>query len=64
MLDAYIIEEIKRQEEERRRREDAARPRLRIEIPDRTRREEPTETPEEQPPPEEDGIIRIDLRGS
>ena len=23
-----------------------------------------TETPEEQPPPEEDGIIRIDLRGS
>ena len=30
MLDAYIIEEIKRRDEERRRREDGERPRLEI----------------------------------
>ena len=61
MLDAYIIEEIKRQEEERRRR-DSDRPRLHIEIP-----RPPLEAPvvdrddEDEPEESDDGIIRIDL---
>ncbi len=33
VLDAYIIDDIKRREEERRRSEDANRPRLHIEVP-------------------------------
>ncbi len=62
VLDAYIIEEIKRQEEERRRKEEAQRPRLRID-----RQEEPENWPEtpvsESDEEEEDsGMIRIGLR--
>lgn len=62
VLDAYIIEEIKRQEDERRQREHA-RPRLRIEIP--RHREEPTdkETSDEEADNDRDrgSVIRIDL---
>lgn len=64
MLDAYIIEEIKRQEEERRRNE-TSRPRLHIEIP------RPVPSNEDDPPADEDDhddeedvggtVIRIDL---
>lgn len=67
MLDAYIIEEIKRQEEERRQR-DEARPRLRIEIPrpqsDRDDRRAPDDEQDDAPAEERDnrdGVIRIDL---
>jgi hypothetical protein len=67
VLDAYIIEEIKKREEERRRKEDAARPRLRIEVPDRPL---PKRDPKDGEDEEEDhdrdeehepGVIRIDL---
>ena len=63
MLDAYIIEEIKRQEEERRRKEDAARPRLRIEIPQPRREDvtEPADGERDERPEDDSGIIRIDL---
>ncbi len=62
VLDAYIIEEIKRQEAERRQREQS-RPRLRIEIPrpmidDRDRDRRPSERDEED---ERDAVIRIEL---
>jgi hypothetical protein len=43
VLDAYIIEEIKKRDEERRRREDASRPRLQIEIDERRRPNRPPE---------------------
>ena len=52
MLDAYIIDEIRRTEEERRRREESARPRLRIELPEgndeNTPKDDDDETSEEQ----------------
>jgi hypothetical protein len=57
VLDAYIIEEIKRQEEARRRAESDARPRLQIE-------RLPVEPPAPETPAEEDehdGPIRIDI---
>lgn len=43
MLDAYIIEEIRKRDDERRRREEADRPRLRIEVPRRSPDRKPTE---------------------
>lgn len=46
MLDAYIIEEIRKREDERRRREEADRPRLRIEVPRRSPDRRPTDGPE------------------
>lgn len=58
VLDAYIIEEIKRHEEARRRAESDGRPRVHIE-----REQPPRETPEDQdrqPEPEEEPI-RIDI---
>ena len=58
VLDAYIIEEIKKQEEERRRRDETGRPRLRIEIPDEAPEHEPEDKEEEEEPR---GPIRIDL---
>lgn len=70
MLDAYIIEEIRRKEEEKRQRE---MPRLRIEIPRDPRPErpkdqsEPTQTQvpyfedEEDGQDEADGVIQIRL---
>lgn len=58
MLDAYIIEEIKKQDEERRRRSESARPRLQIEFPPA----EDAETPPEKDTPEgESAVIHIDL---
>ena len=62
MLDAYIIEEIKKREDERLRREELNRPRLHIEIddprmpPDSRNNEE-----EDHDSEEEDGAVRIDL---
>ena len=44
MLDAYIIEEIKRRERERQRRE-RARPVVELPRPDQDRRSEPEEVP-------------------
>ena len=58
MLDAYIIEEIKKQEEERLRRNEAARPRMHIEIPS-PGDEVPPDGSEETP--DEGTAIRIDL---
>lgn len=65
MLDAYIIEDIKRQEEARRRAEEARRPRLHIddlrepvrrpEIPDAEAPDEPSEDEEDEEP------IRIEI---
>ena len=61
VLDAYIIDEIKRQDEERRRREDE-RPRLRIEIPEPAEAPPPTEErPDEGDEDSDDPVIRIDL---
>lgn len=59
MLDTYIIEEIKRQEEARRRSESDARPSLRIERgrPPARPRDETDITPGEQ----DRGVIRIDI---
>ena len=62
MLDAYIIEEIKKQEEERRRRSESARPRLQIEIPPaEDDRAPPEDHPEQDPPEGESAVIHIDL---
>lgn len=70
MLDAYIIEEIKKREEERRRKDDAARPRLRIEVPERPprpiRRDRDPEHDDEHDrdrdrDEREPGVVRIDL---
>ena len=58
VLDAYIIEEIKKQEDERRRREGQARPRLHIEIPSADE-EAPQE--EEAPVGDDNAVIRIDI---
>lgn len=72
MLDAYIIEEIKKRDQDRRRQEDASRPRLEIEIdprrpPPRDDRKRPDDgEPEEEPREDEDDesdAIRIHLRG-
>ncbi len=60
VLDAYIIEEIKKQEEERRR-DEAARPRLRIEIPHEAPEHESPETKDEEEEEQQRGPIRIDL---
>ncbi len=63
MLDAYIIEEIKR--EEQRRRDEAARPRLRIEVPRETPPREPADDDDrpDEDDEEEDGptIVKISL---
>ena len=57
VLDAYIIEEIKKQEDERRRRNEEARPRLHIEIPSAE-----DEVPqEEEDSPSGGAVIHIDL---
>jgi hypothetical protein len=72
MLDAYIIEEIKKRDEARRRGDDTSRPRLHIEIPvwpnrDRGTEEEAPEDPHAPPVDEHededdsDGAVRIDL---
>ena len=61
MLDAYIINDIKRREEERRRQEDLNRPRLHIEIDDPRRRDEGSRRDEYDEPEEEDAIIKIDF---
>ena len=61
MLDAYIINDIKRREEERRRQEDLNRPRLHIEIDDPRRRDEESRRDEYDEPEEEDAIIKIDF---
>lgn len=68
MLDAYIIEEIKKREEARRIRDDADRPRLHIEIPGWPRPDTDVERPEDpttedhheddEPAPD---VIHIDL---
>ena len=58
MLDAYIIDDIKRRDEERRRRDEAARPRMRIEIDDRPPLEEPDVHDEDT---ESDDVIQIPL---
>jgi hypothetical protein len=54
MLDAYIIEEIKRREKERLQRE-RARPVLELPRPDQDRRSEPEETPDNGT------VIQVDL---
>ena len=65
VLDAYIIEEIKRQEDRRRRDEEEGRPRLRIEIPSkRADIEAPDEDVDEDDPDsgqerEDDGVVHI-----
>ncbi len=59
VLDAYIIEEIKKQEDERRRRNETARPRLHIEIP--SAGDEPPAEEEEAPTDDEGTAIHIDL---
>jgi hypothetical protein len=64
VLDAYIIEEIKRQEEERRRRSDAARPRVTIEIPGHERPAPREPGPVEGEDDEDAPVIRIELRAS
>lgn len=59
MLDSYIIEEIKKEEE--RRRHQSERPRLRIDRPDGI----PIRNPKEDRPPdgeETEGVVRIELR--
>ncbi|MEE2902125.1 MAG: hypothetical protein VYC39_07325 [Myxococcota bacterium] len=61
MLDAYIIDDIRKREEERRRQEDLDRPRLHIEIDEPRRREEEIRRDDFEEPEEEEGIIRIDL---
>ena len=73
MLDAYIIEEIKKRDDDRRHKDDASRPRLHIDIPgwpkpgtdsvipedprDSHEDEDEDDEGEEQPP----RMIRIDL---
>lgn len=62
MLDAYIIEEIKKREIERRRREEESRPSLEIEVPMPRRPPRPDPTRDEVPREDEredDGAIRI-----
>ena len=68
MLDAYIIEEIKKRDDERRREDESARPRLHIEIPGWPERGTDQESPRDprEPDVDEDGedtpdVIRIDL---
>ena len=61
VLDAYIIDDIKKREDERRRQEDLDRPRLHIEIDDPRRHEEEIRRDDFDEPEEEEGIIRIDL---
>lgn len=60
VLDAYIIEEIKRQEEERRR-HDEDRPRLEIEIPRPARPSDPPRDDDDEGDDEGSTVIRIDL---
>ena len=61
MLDAYIIDDIKKREDERRRQEELNRPRLHIEIDDP--RQESPHYPEEDDndSDNEEGVVRIDL---
>lgn len=61
MLDAYIINEIKKRDE-RQRRDDAERPRLEIEPPSRRRRDERPEDPtsDDERSPDDDAVhIRL-----
>ncbi len=55
MLDAFIIEEIKRREQERERRRDSERPVVQIPVPESDRA--PQQSEEEKPPR---GVIIID----
>lgn len=57
MLDAYIIEEIKRREEEKRRREDGQRPQLEIPIYPPDQGSTPAKRDEDAP---ERGVVIID----
>ena len=61
MLDAYIIDDIKKREDERRRREDLNRPRLHIEIDDPRRDYPERHGDESEDPDNDDGVVRIDL---
>jgi hypothetical protein len=54
MLDAFIIDEIKRREEERHRRQDENRPRQELPIPHRPPRHE------DDPAPSDRGVVIID----
>jgi hypothetical protein len=56
VLDAYIIEEIKKREEQKRRDDEARRPRLQIEIDPRRREQDhvPEERDKERDPHDED----------
>ncbi len=56
MLDAFIIEEIKRREQERQRRQDSERPSIQIPLPEPDRA--PQQSEEEKP---QRGVIIIDL---
>jgi hypothetical protein len=60
MLDAFIIEEIKRREADRERAE-RARPKLEIPRRERPEHEEEDETHEESRPPPDRGVVVIDL---
>ena len=60
MLDAYIIDDIKKRDDERRRREELNRPRLHIEIDD-PRRNLPEYRDEDSEESDDDGVVRIDL---
>lgn len=56
MLDAFIIEEIKRREQDRQRRQDSERPSIQIPLPEPSRI--PQQSEEEKP---QRGVIIIDL---
>lgn len=58
MLDAFIIEEIKRREREAERRRDQNRPRQEIPIPDR--RDAPRRQNDEDAPESDRGVIIVD----
>ena len=63
MLDAYIIDDIKKRDEERRRREELNRPRLHIEIDDPRSpdHEHPHDEDDDHDSEDDDGTVRIDL---
>ena len=60
MLDSYIIEEIKKEEERRRQRHE--RPRLRIDRPDGIPLRHPDEDPGDSEEEDKEPIVRIELR--
>ena len=61
MLDAYIIDDIKKREDERRRQEELNRPRLHIEIDDPRQNSPEYPNGENDDSDNEEGIVRIDL---